>query len=239
MKQSETENKAQQGWSLTSADFASLASARSKMYDFLASFCVKPSALAVRAMLLQPVAAPSGRSVPLSLKNAIQSLRSSSPDFSKEGAELSLQVEWTRLFRGVAKGYSPPPPYESVYKEGVLGGKVSQTVADAYARSGISVSSASTELPDFIGVEFKFMSTLADKEAKAWGSDPEEARLLIEAQRQFAADHVRPWVPRFCEKARKLAETDFYRAVADLLQAVTEWDAALLEGIGETASSAG
>ncbi len=237
MEKSESTSSQQQGQPLAAADFASLAAARSKMYDFLAGFCVKPSTLAVRAMLLQPFNMPQGRSVPAGVRSAIEALHSSKPDFAKDGTELGLQVEWTKLFRGVAKGYSPPPPYESVYKEGILGGKVSQSVADVYSENGMEVSKASSELPDFIGVEFKFMATLAAKEARAWGSDPKEARLLLGAQGRFATEHLRPWIPQFCEKAKELAKTDFYRAVIDVLQSVSEWDATLLDGIEKTASN--
>ena len=239
MQENETAKSQQQGLSLTANDFASLAVARSGMYEFLAGLCVKPSADAVKSMLLHPVSLPKGSLVAPTLRSAVEAFQSCRPDFAKDGTELSLQVEWTKLFRGVARGYSPPPPYESVYKDGMLSGPATVAVCDAYAKNGIGLSKDSTELPDFIGVEFKFMATLAAKEADTWKADATGARRLIGAQKEFATEHMRPWIPRFCEKAKKLAKTEFYRSAIDVIRSVSEWDAKLLEGIEETASGAG
>lgn len=208
------------------------------MYDFLAGLCVRPSAESLGAVLKHPLSLPKNTKVLDGPRRALDALQSSRPDFSKEDAELRLQVEWTRLFRGVAKGYSPPPPYESVYRDGLLGGPTVVSVTQLYARNGVGLSSKSTEMPDYIGVEFKFMSTLASKEAEAWSADTSKALELIDVQRQFARDHLRPWVPRFCAEATKVAKTDFYRAVIKVIRSISEWDAALLEGIEGSASNA-
>ena len=170
---------------LTRSDFVSLATARAGMYDFLAILCTKPSAQAVGSLMKQSVSFSAGRTAPKALKEAMEELQSSRPDLSSDG-ELALQVDWTRLFRGVAKGYSPPPPYESVYKEGLLGGPTSQAVARIYATNGVGLSDKSNEMPDYIGVEFKFMSTLASEESKAWGSDPSKALKIIDDEMGFA-----------------------------------------------------
>ncbi len=205
----------------------------------MASLCVKPSKDGVTEMLAHSVTLPSGGKVPAGLRKAIEELQSSKPDFSKDGTELNLQVDWTRLFRGVAKGYSPPPPYESVYKDGFLGGPSAVSVAGAYAKEGVGLSSRSSETPDFIGVEFRFMSTLAAREAESWGVDAAGAAQFVSAQREFASEHMRPWISRFCENARKLAKTEFYRAAVDVIHSVFEWDATLLEGIQAAAANAG
>ncbi|MDG7007432.1 MAG: molecular chaperone TorD family protein [Nitrososphaerota archaeon] len=220
---------------LTRSDFVSLATARAGMYDFLAILCIKPSAQTVGSLMKRSVNL-AGRTAPKALKEAMVGLQSSRPDLSSDG-ELALQVDWTRLFRGVAKGYSPPPPYESVYKEGLLGGPTSQAVARIYATNGLGLSDKSNEMPDYIGVEFKFMSTLASEESKAWGSDPSKAVKIIEDEKRFVQERMRQWIPRFCGEAKKLAKTEFYRSVADVIRSILDWDAQLIESIDETANS--
>ena len=57
-------------------------------------------------------------------------------------------------------------------------------------------------MPDYIGVEFKFMSTLASEESKAWVNDPTKAMKVVEDERRFAQEHLRQWIPRFCGEAK-------------------------------------
>lgn len=221
---------------LTLSDFATLAAARAGMYDFLAILCTKPTARTIDSIMKQSVSFSGGRTATEDLREAMDGFRSSRPDLSAEG-ELALQVDWTRLFRGVAKGYSPPPPYESVYKEGLLGGQTSQAVARVYAASGLGVTDKSNEMPDYIGVELKFMSTLASEESKAWGSDPSGARKIIGEEKAFMHQHMLQWIPRFCGEAKKLAKTKFYGSVADVIRSILNWDQQLVENIDETANS--
>ena len=221
---------------LTQEDFVSLAKARAGMYDFLAILCTKPSAQIVDSLMKLSVGFSAGRTAPKALKDAMKEFQSSSPDLSSDG-ELALQLDWTRLFRGVANGYSPPPPYESVYKEGLLGGPTSQAVARTYATNGLGLSDKSNEMPDYIGVEFKFMSTLASEESKAWGNDPTRAMEIIGDERRFAQEHLRQWIPRFCGEAKKLAKTKFYGSVMDVIRSILDWDVQLIENIDETANS--
>jgi putative dimethyl sulfoxide reductase chaperone len=221
--------------SLTRADFMSLASARAGMYDFLTILCTKPTAQTVDSLVKRSLNFSAGMTAPKALRLAMDGFRSSEPDLSPDG-ELALQVDWTRLFRGVAKGYSPPPPYESVYQEGLLGGPVSQAVAQVYAAHGVGLSEKSNEIPDYIGVEFKFMSTLATEESKAWERDPSMALKIIEDEKRFAQEHMRPWVPRFCSEAKKLAKTRFYGSVTDVIGSILDWDLQLIEEIEETAT---
>lgn len=227
----------QPGLPLTATDFASLAAARSGMYDFLAGLCTKPTAKEIDAILRHPIDLP-GDIVPESLRKSLEAFQACFSEVSKEGTEQSLQVDWTRLFRGVAKGYSPLPPYESVYKEGLLQGPTAKSVARLYATNGVGLPNTSKELPDYIGVEFKFMSTLASKEAEAWCADASKAEQLIEGQLLFAREHLQAWVPRFCDEAQKFARTDFYRAAIQVIRSISEWDSILLDALEETVSNA-
>jgi TorA maturation chaperone TorD len=222
--------------SLTDKDLSVMANARSGMYDFLAGLCAKPSKKTVEAVLNYSFDPHNDASLPVELKKALETFKKHKPK-PEEDLATELQVEWTKLFRGVAKGYSPPPPYESVYMEGVLQGKATRTLSRTYAEHGVRLSGDSTELPDYIGVEFKFMSALASKEAEAWGIDRSRALELIGAQKQFARAHLQSWIPRFCAEVERVATTDFYRATAQLMRAVLEWDVCLLDSIEQTASN--
>lgn len=51
-----------------------------------------------------------------------------------------LGVDWTRLFRGIKKGYGPPPPYESVWRgEGRIMGEWTRKVLESYHQAGIGM----------------------------------------------------------------------------------------------------
>lgn len=213
-----------------------MASARSGMYGFLAGLCAMPSKATIQEIAGRSLAFSNSGSLPPGLTDALRALMSYKPDFTGGGLETDLQVEFTKLFRGVSKGYSPPPPYESVYRDGLLQGRTAREVAAAYSANGLELSKGSKELPDYIGVELKFMSMLASKEAEAWKSKSGRGLDLIRAQRQFAKEHILTWIPRFCARAEKLATSDFYRASMRLLQTAVEWDASLLNGLEETAS---
>ena len=220
--------------SVSNDDFASLAGSRAGMYDFLASLCAKPYAKQ-EVELMKYAGDISSSPLPVDLKSGLKALSLCGPESSETDWETGLQVDWTKLFRGVARGYGPPPPYEYAYHGGSGGGTI-WAVRQAYSQQGLEFPLESGESPDFIGVEFKFMSSLASKEAAAWKRGRDEAIRLISSERQFAVEHLRSWVPKYCEEARKMASTPFYKAVIQLIESVVSWDASLLERLEVTAS---
>jgi TorA maturation chaperone TorD len=124
----------------------------------------------------------------------------------------SLGVDRTRLYRGVAKGYGPPPPYELVWskKGGDFG--VLQSVSRAYREAGLEPPPDIKERLDHISVEMAFLQELAQNEASAWNSgEDQSASRTLERQRDFMDQHFGEWVPFFIEKAFEYVETDFYR----------------------------
>jgi TorA maturation chaperone TorD len=77
---------------------------------------------------------------------------------------LRLAVEFTRLFRGIKEGYSPPPPYESVYRgEGRVMGNYTLMVMKKYRDAGFLIIDKYPGPQDYIGTELKFMSFLCFK----------------------------------------------------------------------------
>jgi len=124
-----------------------------------------------------------------------------------------LGVDRTRLYRGVAPNYGPPPPCEAVWcgrsndTPAVL-----QEIAKIYAGNGMAISPDARERLDYIGVELEYQARLATREAEAWDAgDEPAARTLLKQQVEFLGLHLAQWVPAFIEKALTMAETDFYR----------------------------
>jgi putative dimethyl sulfoxide reductase chaperone len=160
-------------------------------------------------------------------------------DATEQLAE-KLGVDRTRLYRGVAPGYGPPPPYESVWNPGREGTAVLQAVAGIYREDGLAPSPDATERVDYIGVELDYMREMAKREAEAWESGNRQiAGESLKAQRRFMDEHIGVWVQAFIDKALEQVETDFYRGHLLMLRAFVAEEQerlpALLEELAETA----
>ncbi len=132
-----------------------------------------------------------------------------------EGIINNLQVDWTKLIRGIKKGYSLPPPYESVWRgEDAIMESFTQEVIKFYVNSGTGID-LNGEIPDHIGIELKFLSILAYLEKEGWESEDEEkVKISVKLQKEFLEKHILTWVPFFCERMFEKAETAFYKAVS-------------------------
>jgi len=210
---------------LTNSDFSNLAEIRSKIYSFLSmNFIGPPDKDFLRT------AANKGFD---SLLTSLTQRRGNLEEI-REGLELlsnfvrkskgktleeisrELSVEYTRLFRGVKQFYGPPPPYESVYREGFVMGESTVEVSREYQEVGVGLPiKYKGEPPDHISFELDFMRFLCNKEREAWKNhDKKEALKIIKKQGRFLNDHLAQWVPSFCEKVVSESRTDFYRALA-------------------------
>ena len=129
-----------------------------------------------------------------------------------------LSVDWTRLFRGVSKGYGPPPPYEGIYREkDGLGLKIIQEVEQAYLKYGLVISGEQRDRPDYLGYELNFAKFLCEQIAQAIENDmPEEERYRLDFY-DFVTEHLSAWVGDFCAIGEEHAKTPFYSAVLMLL----------------------
>lgn len=128
------------------------------------------------------------------------------------------QVEFTRLFRGVKRGFSPPPPYESLYRDGQerLYGDTTMAVWQDYRKHGLDLArEAAGEPPDHIGFEMEFMHMLCQQQAEAVASGDVDGSLrLAGAQSEFLESHLLTWVPRFCQELGQRDATGLYRGLA-------------------------
>jgi TorA maturation chaperone TorD len=145
-----------------------------------------------------------------------------------------LGVDRTRLYRGVAPGYGPPPPYESVWNPAGEGTAVLQAVAGIYRVAGLARSPEATERVDYIGVELDYMREMAKREAEAWESGASQlAQESLKAQHYFMIEHLGAWVPAFVGKALEQVETDFYKGHLLMLRTFIAEDQERLQALQE------
>ncbi len=143
---------------------------------------------------------------------------------------LALAVERTRLLRGVARDYGPPPPYESLYRSPEPSGGISflVQVAEYYRYAQIDLSAERADRLDYLGLELDFMRLLCEEELRSLGQgDTDEAEGFAHLQHRFLQEHLLPWVPRYCESLLSHSAAGFYQGVAHLLLGFLEDQAAI------------
>jgi TorA maturation chaperone TorD len=130
----------------------------------------------------------------------------------------ALEVDYTRLFGGLAKRYSAPAPFESVALESRLMGDSTLAVQAAYREAGFDPPAPESGPPDHMGAELRFLSLACHQEMAAWhAGDRATAACWVERERRFLDEHLLAWVPRHCECLGQVAETPFYCAVVSLI----------------------
>ena len=147
----------------------------------------------------------------------------------------ALGVDRTRLYRGVAPGYGPPPPQEAVWDKRVPDPvEVLKALAAAYVEAGVGMAEQARERLDYIGVELDFLQLLAVREMEAWQAGKEnEARRALEQQLRFVREHVGWWWPKFAAEAQEKAQTDFYRGHLTMVQGFLAAEERRLEALVE------
>lgn len=204
---------------------ADMAAKRSQIYEFLVMFYLRRPTRVFLEKLSRAASSLSGidPAIADALNMIVDDLERAN---SLDELELELGVEFTRLFRGIKEGYSPPPPYESVYRgEGRLYGEYTLQVIREYQRNGYMPGEEHLDPPDYISVELDYMSYLAGREASAWRSrDKDKALNIIDSEIHFLRDHMLAWIPRFCDVVLKESKTKFYKGVAILTRRWLEID---------------
>ena len=160
----------------------------------------------------------------------ISNFISSFKNQSQEEILRRIAIDRTRLFRGISEKHSPPPPYESFYREQRLRGEGSAEVYRFYSKLGVTLAEEWTESPDYLGIEIDFMRLLCQSEEEAWlNSQPEKALEFLGASMDFLKDHLLKWVPSFLDKMYEMADLDFYRGLAKLTSGFLKYDGHLVE----------
>lgn len=189
------------------------AAERSKTYWLLAGL-----------LLDQPSAASLGElctalDATVELSPVLKTLRAAlDAPLASSQALTDLQVEFTRLLRGVAGRHGPLEPYESLAREGRLFGETTEAVMAAYQEAGFADISPAAGPPDHAATELRFLSLLCFKEMLAWqGQDTAAAGAWRTHLTRFVDEHIAQWLPAHCGRLHDAATTDFYRAVSTLV----------------------
>jgi len=136
------------------------------------------------------------------------------------GARLEdLLVDYTRLFLGPVKALAQP--YGSVWLEadGGLMRDSTMGVAALYAEGGFEIADEFRELPDHVAAELEFLYLLRFKIAQARMAGDTAALAAADAlRRRFLGQHLGVWIAPFSAAVRAGAQTDFYRALAELTE---------------------
>ncbi len=199
-----------------------LALSRARIYGILATVYSRPAGDAEFDMFRHwwstEAELPEG-SLPQIVRRGLRKVKTwievdgSQPSHERKSA---LESEFVRLFRGLRRGTSPPPPYESVYVDGGhLYGVLTDDVSRKYQQFNLKVQN--NEPPDHLALELSFMRYLCKKEAEARSSN-QAVRNWLEEQNEFLHKHLVQWLPIFCESIRKSCESRFYSGVADLTE---------------------
>ncbi len=64
------------------------------------------------------------------------------------------------------------------------------------------------------------MQKLVKNEGELWGKEKNGSQLLksIKLEKKFIDEHLKVWIPGFCQKVIEAARYDFYRNVAELTE---------------------
>ncbi len=136
------------------------------------------------------------------------------------GLAAKLGAERARLYRGLAPGHGPQPPFEAVWtKSGKPVSAVLRELSRFYRRSGLAMATNQGERPDSVSIELAFQRQLVLREEADWRRGaPKAAEESLQFQLAFLTDHLGEWMPRFIEDALPQAETGFYQGHLTMLR---------------------
>lgn len=141
-----------------------------------------------------------------------------------------LAAEHARLFRGIREGYGPPPPYESLWREGRIMGEATLDVASAYAEAGYAADPTWGPF-DHLVEELRFMAALCHAEDQARDAGrAHEAAWARRRQQTFLQRHLAAWLPAYCAQLEREAREPLYRALARVTATIVAEDARHLLG---------
>ena len=162
------------------------------------------------------------------IKDGLKLINSFAADFKDKSREEVLKlvsIDRTRLLRGVSQQHSPPPPYESVYRDIRLWGKPTVEVSQIYSKLGIKLPEEWSEPPDYIGIELDLMRLICWSEKEAWqAGSTDNALEYLAVGSDFLRQHILQWVPNFCQQMYQRAELDFYKGISRLTRGFVEYD---------------
>jgi TorA maturation chaperone TorD len=193
---------------------------RAEAYWFLASLFASPPASDQLARLAGLDVSPAGP--------AEEILATVRGDGSPDELADRLALEHTRLFGGVREGYGPPPPYESLWREGRMMGESTIAALRAYGEAGF-LPDGRWGPPDHLAEELRFVAALANGEGEAQGAGrQDEALWARKRQTDFVERHLMNWVPDYCRALESQAKEPLYQALARITVETVAGDARYL-----------
>ena len=154
----------------------------------------------------------------------------SRPGGIDELAMQELNDDHIRLFIGI--GRVPAPVWESVHRstEHLIFQEPTLEVRRWYRRFGLQAENLNREPDDHIALEMAFIAYLAKLGVQALeGGDEEGCEKLLEAQHEFASQHLLQWALVWCQQVIENAQTDFYQGIAWLARGALIELASLLD----------
>lgn len=211
---------------MSDADRAQIARQRGEAYWLLAKLFADPldaATLGRTASLV--VAEPAGDK---SLADELLAVLRETPD--RERLAERLAVEHARLFRGIRDNYGPPPPYESLWREGQLMGDSTVRVATRYLEAGYQPEGRFAPC-DHLVEELQFMASLCNAEHEAQRAGrTQDARSAQQQQQQFLDEHLTLWVREYCRSIAEQSQEPLYQSLARMTSTVVEQDMLQLRG---------
>ena len=129
----------------------------------------------------------------------------------------AIKKDQLYMFIGIDKVLAPV--WESVYfsQSRLVFQEQTLQVREWYARFGLQIERLNKEPDDHIGLELSFLAHLAAQALQAIDQEDMECfENVLQAQRDFLAEHILRWGPAWARLVEKNAETDFYKGLAHL-----------------------
>ncbi|MBI5117238.1 molecular chaperone TorD family protein [Candidatus Poribacteria bacterium] len=207
-----------------------VARSRSRIYLLLSAFFCHPTEHPHVELALSVLASSFN-----GLPERFFSRRASRADFDRFTSEISrirkeesiesLSAQYHQLLsrNGLA------PPYESCYRDSNSADRNISLIQQVYARSKFSVMTCPDESPDNIVTQLDFLHCLSEVESDCVMEEkPDAAAESRRRQASFLWQHVRTWLPVFCEAVSETPTSDFYRLLSITADSFTRLDAGYL-----------
>ena len=236
------DNASAKGRETTASEgIAAFLEARAFAYDILkCAFLQEPSEKFIKLLIEGEIIqafpfADSSAALGKAADRIVQCLKE--PDtFSRKKWE-SLHWDYTRMFIGPGK--VPAPPWESIYRdaEHLYFSQETQEVRNTYRKYNLLPKDFGHDPDDHLGLELDFLHKLCERALeKAKSADETRLVEILNDQKAFLDEHLLKWVPHWTQDVVKSAETDFYKGMAQLLEAYLNLDRQMIEELLERLS---
>lgn len=189
---------------------------RARLYGALSTAFDRPGDRLVNAIDGGTLVGSSSAATDEPVAEALDALEDATPEDAGE-----LRSAYAGAFGN--ENESTVPQYETAYAPGTL---VTNTdrLADVrgfYRAFGLDVAADRRDRPDYLPTQLEFAGHLALQRAYlAEEGDDEGVEVVTDARAAFVEDHLGRWTPGFVAEVSEEVDEPFYRALADLLDAL-------------------